>query len=83
MPQQKLTIIPITLHSEFINSSVATSTEDPRIRTCPIKTATVEISLCNGVDEHIIQSVTLMLIWPANPSAPQTSCFPHKPPSKH
>lgn len=57
MPQQKLTIIPITLQPEVKRSSVFTSTEDPSISTCTIKTATLEISFCNGVDEHIIQTV--------------------------
>ena len=57
MPQQKLTIIPVTLYSELENSSVANSTEGHRINTCTIKTATMEISFCNGVDERIIQSV--------------------------
>ncbi|MGE7094187.1 hypothetical protein ACQKII_22670 [Lysinibacillus sp. NPDC048646] len=57
MPQQKLTIIPVTLYPELKNPSVVNSTEDPRINTCTIKTATVEISFYNGVDEHIIQSV--------------------------
>lgn len=46
MPQQKLTIIPVTLYPELKNSSVVNSTEDPRINTCTIKTATVEISFC-------------------------------------
>ena len=57
MPQQKLTIIPVTLKPEFKTPSVVTPTEDPRIQTCTIKTATMEISFCNSVDEHIIQSV--------------------------
>ncbi|AVK85917.1 hypothetical protein C3943_21690 [Lysinibacillus sp. B2A1] len=57
MPQQKLTIIPVTLYPELNNSPVANSTQDSYINTCTIKTAKVEISFCNGVDEHIIQSV--------------------------
>lgn len=57
MLQQKLTIIPVTLYPELKNPSVSTSTEDSRISTCTIKTAKVEISFCNDVDEHIIQTV--------------------------
>ena len=56
MPQQKLTIVPVTLHSEKENNS-ATSVMISSNPTCMIKTVHVEISFFNGVDEHIIQTV--------------------------
>lgn len=57
MPQQKLTIVPVTLHTENKN----TSTTNPAVRssnpTCTIRTGNTEISFYNDVDEHIIQTV--------------------------
>lgn len=57
MPQQKLTIVPVTLHTEnkntFANKPAALSSNPA----CTIKTATTEISFFHGVDEHIIQTV--------------------------
>lgn len=62
MPQQKLTIVPVTLHTENKN----TSTTKPDILssnpTCTIKMATAEISFFTGIDEHIIQTVIRELI---------------------
>jgi hypothetical protein len=57
MPEQKLTIVPVSLHSEnkvsySPNSSTASSND-----ACTIKTANIEITFNNGVDEHIIQTV--------------------------
>lgn len=57
MPQQKLTIVPVTLHSENKVSYTSTSSSTSANNACMIKTATVEISFSNGVDEHIIQTV--------------------------
>jgi hypothetical protein len=57
MPQQKLTIIPVTLHSEKKVSFPSTSSTTVANNVCTIKTANVEISFSNGVDEHIIQTV--------------------------
>lgn len=57
MPQQKLTIVPVTLHanSEKISASnPAVVSSNP---TCMIKAGNTEISFFNGVDEHIIQTV--------------------------
>lgn len=57
MPEQKLTIVPVTLHSENkVTYSAASSTASSN-NVCTIKTANIEISFNNGVDEHIIQTV--------------------------
>ncbi|MFJ7954315.1 hypothetical protein ACIQZG_22695 [Lysinibacillus sp. NPDC096418] len=57
MSTKKLTIVSVTLDyitdkSSFINSSQFYS--EP---SCVIKTASVESSLFNGVDEYIIQTI--------------------------
>jgi hypothetical protein len=57
MPQQKLTIVPVTLHSENENTSSKNPVVISSNPTCTIKTGNVEISFFNGVDEHIIQTV--------------------------
>ncbi|NHC40410.1 hypothetical protein G6549_10540 [Bacillus sp. MM2020_1] len=57
MPQEKLTIVPVSLHPEN-NSTAATIpaalSSNP---TCTIKTGDAEISFFNGIDERIIQTV--------------------------
>ncbi|MEK3990531.1 hypothetical protein [Robertmurraya sp. FSL R5-0851] len=56
MPKQKLTIVPVSLHAE--NKDFVTPTSPtPSNSVCTIKTANVEISFFNGVDERIIQAV--------------------------
>lgn len=57
MPQQKLTIIPVTLHTEKENNSATNPAVLSSNPICTIKTANAEISFFNGVDEHIIQTV--------------------------
>ncbi|MFC5773219.1 hypothetical protein [Ectobacillus antri] len=57
MPQQKLTIVPVTLHTENKNTSATNSVVLSSNPTCTIKTGNAEISFYNGVDEHIIQMV--------------------------
>ena len=57
MPQQKLTIVPVTLHTENKNTTAASPVVPSSNPTCTIKTGNVEISFFNGVDEHIIQTV--------------------------
>ncbi|WP_258535512.1 IS66 family insertion sequence element accessory protein TnpB [Bacillus sp. 03113] len=49
MSQQKLTIIPVTLHSENKVSFTATSSPTSSNNACTIKTANAEISFFNGV----------------------------------
>ncbi|SMQ63818.1 hypothetical protein SAMN05444673_0896 [Bacillus sp. OV166] len=57
MPQQKLTIVPVTLHPENKVSYTSTSSSTSANNVCTVKMANVEISFSNGVDEHIIQTV--------------------------
>lgn len=57
MPQQKLTIVPVTLHTENNNSSSSVPAELSSKPVCMIKTAAAEISFFNGVEEHIIQAI--------------------------
>ena len=55
MPQQNLTIVPVTLHPDSQNSLSLDSANTFGL--CTIKTATAEISFHNGVEERIIQTV--------------------------
>lgn len=56
MSQEKLTIVPVTLHSE--NKSITSSSSSTISSSiCTIKTANAEISFYSGVEEHIIQAV--------------------------
>ncbi len=57
MSQQKLTIVPVTLHTESENTSARNPAMLPSNPTCMIKTGNVEISFFNCIDEHIIQTV--------------------------
>jgi hypothetical protein len=57
MPDQKLTIVPVTLDTENKVSYSPTSSTTSANNVCTIKTTNVEISFSNGVDEHIIQTV--------------------------
>lgn len=56
MPQQKLTIVPVTLQPDS-KSSFTSSAKDPSTSICTIKTANAEISFYDGVDEYVIQTV--------------------------
>lgn len=57
MSNSKLTIVPVTLHSENEGSSATKQTVLSSHPACTIKTANAEISFFNGIDEHIIQTV--------------------------
>ncbi|WP_078429799.1 hypothetical protein [Alkalihalobacterium alkalinitrilicum] len=57
MPQQKLTIVPVTLHSENKAPDTPISQTPLSNSVCTIKTATAEISFFNGIDERTIQTV--------------------------
>jgi hypothetical protein len=57
MPQQKLTIVPVSLHTENENTSSKNLAVPSTNPTCTIKAGNAEISFYNGVDEHIIQTV--------------------------
>lgn len=57
MPQQRLTIVPVSLHPKNASTAAtipATPSSNP---TCTIKTGNAEISFFNGIDERIIQTV--------------------------
>ncbi|SES28965.1 hypothetical protein SAMN04487944_1373 [Gracilibacillus ureilyticus] len=57
MLEQKLTIVPVTLHSENKDSYSTVPSPTSCNHACTIKKANIEISFNNGVDEHIIQTV--------------------------
>ncbi|RFA32195.1 hypothetical protein CAI16_08460 [Virgibacillus dokdonensis] len=57
MPEQKLTIVPVTLHSKNENSTASYPEGPSFYSTCTIKMGKVDISFSNGVDEHIIQTI--------------------------
>jgi len=57
MPQQKLKIVPVTLHVENKDLGSAASSTSPSNSICMIKTANAEISFFNGVDDRTIQTV--------------------------
>lgn len=57
MPQQKINIVPVTLHTENKNTSATNAAVLSSNPTCTIKTGNAEIPFYNGVDEHIIQLV--------------------------
>ncbi|WP_071458581.1 hypothetical protein [Bacillus massilinigeriensis] len=57
MLQQKLTIVPVTLHDENNVSCPSTVSPATTSHVCTIKTANVEISFSNAVDQHLIQTV--------------------------
>ncbi|MBU8567916.1 hypothetical protein KM914_16055 [Virgibacillus pantothenticus] len=57
MTNEELIIVPVTLHPEKEESTLAippNSSVDP---VCTMKSTNLEISFFNGVDEHIIQTV--------------------------
>lgn len=56
MPQEKLTIVPVSLRPENIYSSPVTSSITSS-NSCTIKTPNAEVSFYNGVEERIIQTV--------------------------
>ena len=56
MLQQKLTIVPVTLHPDN-KISYSSPAPIPTHIGCTIKAANLEISFFNSVDEHIIQAV--------------------------
>ncbi|MCM3443564.1 hypothetical protein [Metabacillus halosaccharovorans] len=56
MPDQKLTIVPVTLLPENKSKSVSPPTSSSS-SICTIKTANAEILFYNGVDEHIILTI--------------------------
>lgn len=57
MSQPKLMIVPVTLHPDSRSSLPITSSKSPSSSICVIKTAYVEVSFCNGIEEHVIQTI--------------------------
>lgn len=57
MPQQKLTIVPVTLHSQNEHNAAESPAALSSNPTCTINMCNAEINFFNGVDEHIIQSI--------------------------
>ncbi len=57
MPEQKLTIVPVTLHRKNQNTTASNLAVPSSNPTCSIKSGNVEISFFNGVNEHTIQTV--------------------------
>ncbi|MFT9601060.1 hypothetical protein [Mesobacillus sp.] len=57
MSKQRLTIVPVTIHSENKGTFNASSSTTTSNSACTIKTANVEISFFNSVDEQNIQTV--------------------------
>lgn len=57
MLTNKLTIVPVTLDLVTDESSSTIPQQNPSHPSCIIKTANIEISFFNGVDERIIQTI--------------------------
>lgn len=57
MPHQKLTIVPVTLHSNNEHTAASTPAALSSSPTCTIKMCNAEIFFFNGVDEHIVQTI--------------------------
>jgi hypothetical protein len=58
MPQEKLTIVPVTLLPESRSTAPSISPlPDSSGSCCTIKTANVEVSFYNGVEEQVIQTI--------------------------
>ena len=57
MSMNKLTIVPVKLDALPTESPISHSSHNTAAPSCIIKTAVAEISLFNGVDEHIIKTI--------------------------
>ncbi|UZD48714.1 hypothetical protein [Peribacillus frigoritolerans] len=57
MPQQKLTIVPVTLHPDSKKSLPFNSSISPSASICMIKAAHAEISFYSDAEEHVIQTI--------------------------
>lgn len=57
MPQQKPTIVPVTLHQDRNAPASSVATTNIPTPGCIIKAASLEITFFNGADEHVIQTV--------------------------
>lgn len=57
MSQEKLTIVPVTLHPENKSITSRASSIISPLSSCTIKIADAEVTFFNGVEEHIIQTI--------------------------
>lgn len=59
MPHEELIIVPVTIHPEKKESTLAIPLESSAspASICTMKSGSLEVSFFNGVDEHIIQTV--------------------------
>ena len=57
MSTNKLTIVPVKLDPLQTETSSFRSSPDTAAPSCVIKTAVVEVSFFNGVDESIVQTI--------------------------
>lgn len=57
MSHEELIIVPVTLHPEKKESTLANSSVSSATPVCTMKSGSLELSFFNGVDEHIIQTV--------------------------
>ena len=57
MPQEKLTIVPVTLLPESRSTAPSISPLPDSSGSCTIKTQNAEVSFYNGVEEHVIQTI--------------------------
>ncbi|EIT87442.1 hypothetical protein A374_00180 [Fictibacillus macauensis ZFHKF-1] len=57
MSNQKLTIVPVTLHPEMETTQSPLSLTTPSTSICSIQTAHATISFYSGINESIIQTV--------------------------
>ncbi|MFC0559019.1 hypothetical protein [Halalkalibacter alkalisediminis] len=64
MSQQKLTIVPVTLHPEHKDRNSSISPATLPINICTIKLVNADVTFFNGVDERTIQTVLRELNHP-------------------
>ncbi len=57
MSHEELIIVPVTLHPEKKESTLAVPPVSSAAPVCTMKSGNLELSFFNGVDEHIIQTV--------------------------
>ncbi len=57
MSQEKLTIVPVTLHPSNQKTLAPTSSPSLAQSICTIKTAYAEVSFYSGVEEHIVRTI--------------------------
>jgi len=61
MSHEELIIVPVTLHPETEEATLAIPQVPSAAPVCTMKSGKLELSFFNGVDEHIIQTVIKQL----------------------